>query len=312
VTQQQDSDESDPEFLRLLREAQKAIEEGRISEHDEIFLDFMEAAERHQRENPDPDVQLTLEADRCESEADWDGALIIYQRLLESAVESGRCQYHPLSHLSHFHQLLQDNDKALEFARAATVAARGVEVPLALARALEVQGACALLVNLVSEAREAADAALLLLDSRKMLDLQRGRCLVLRARCRMAAGDRRAAENDLEAAWPYLEPLSGSQFAAGAHSALASWWSTKAKCQAAHGDSIAVESWEKAIHHRRHVATMPMAIGVYAQNALAETLREYSQALLAAGRTSQADQVLAESETIREQIGLPNRTRFTS
>jgi tetratricopeptide (TPR) repeat protein len=240
--------------------------------------------------------------------------LIIYQRLLESAVESGvPCrQYRPLSVLSHFHQLLQDDDKALEFARAATVAARSVEVPLALAMALEVQGACALLVNLVSEAIEAADAALLLLDSRKMLDLQRGRCLVLRARCRMAAGDRRAAVEDLEAARPYLEPLSGSQFAAGAHSALASWWSTKAKCQAAHGDSLAVESWEKAIHHRRLVATKPLAIGVYAQNDLAETLREYSQALHAAGRTSKADQVLAESETIREEIGLPNRTRFTS
>ena len=193
----------------------KAIDEGRISEHDEIFMDFVEAAERQQRENPDPEVLLYLEANRCEEEADWDGALTIYQQLLESAVESGHCQYRRLSHLCSFHHLLEDHVKALEFARAATNAARGYDVPLALSMAFEAQGACALLANLVTEATEVAEAALLLLDSRKIHDLQRGKCLVLRARCRMAAGDRRVAENDLEAAWPYLEPLSGSQFAAG-------------------------------------------------------------------------------------------------
>jgi hypothetical protein len=93
--------------------------------------------------------------------------------------------------------------------------------------------------------------------------------------------------------------------AAGAHSALGSWWSIKARIQAAQGDSFAAEAWEGAIRHRRRVAATPQVTGVYTQNALAKTLWAYGQALHAAGRTSQADQVSAEAETIREQIGLP-------
>jgi hypothetical protein len=50
---------------------------------------------------------------------------------------------------------------------------------------------------------------------------------------------------------------------------------------------------------------MPQVMGVYTQNALAETLWAHGEALQSAGRTSQADQVSAEAETIRGRIGLP-------
>ena len=140
-----------------------------------------------------------------------------------------------------------------------------------------------------------------------MYDVERGRCLVLRAECRLRSGDTHSANRDLEAARQDLEAESAMKLAAGVHSALARWWSVKARLLAGQGDwSEAAQAWTKAVAGRRHVAELPQVMGAYTQNALAETLWAQGQALLSAGCPREAEESLTESQAIRERIGLPH------
>jgi hypothetical protein len=307
MSQRKDSYKPDPELMRLIKYGFNAIEDGRVSEHDLIVEELFTRLEMVASENPDPDLMLQMEADRCEDAGDWQGAEAAYQQVLDRAILSGTeaGQYKALSDLSYLHRLLDNDIKANELAHAAASAARKAGPSMLLSMACEEQATCALRFGHVADANVAADEALRSVGSGTLHDLRRGRCLVLRARCRTASGDLCSAEGDLDTAWQYLEPWSKSEIAAGAQSALANWWSTKARIEAARGGSSAPESWGQAVKHRRKVAAMPQVMGVYTQNALAETLWAYGEALHSAGRTSQADQVSAEAEAIRKQIGLP-------
>lgn len=250
---------------------------------------------------------LQLEAHRCEEVADWEGAEVAYRKVLDWAVAAGELatQYKAYSDLSRLYLLVDKVVAALEQARLATEAAGRTDLQSLLAASLELQAECALRLSLAPEARTAVDDALRSMGTERMYDFLRGRCLILRAECRFGSGDIHSAESDLEAARQYLEAQSAMKLAAGAHSAVARWWSMKARLQSGQGDwSGATQAWIKAVASRRRVAELPQAMGVYARNALAETLWAHGQALLAAGYPNEAEESLKESRAIREQIGL--------
>jgi hypothetical protein len=306
--EERDDPPADASFAELLEAFQEVTQAGRLGEADALAGKALDLAAQQVRKDPSPELPLLMQAQRCEAAADWKGAEVAYREVLDRAVHTGEAasQYRALSGLACLCQLVGDDPAALEQARSATDAARRADMPVLLAVALEQQAGCALRLVLVAEARTALDEALRCLGSERWYDVQRGRCLVLRAECGLRSGDLAAAERDLEAARKHLEVPSGMEMAAGVHSAVARWWSVKARLQAEHGDPRgASQAWARAVAGRRHVAELPHVQGPYVQNALAETLWAQGRATLSAGLPEEAGGPLAESRAIREQIGLP-------
>jgi tetratricopeptide (TPR) repeat protein len=311
MSQPEHRDDFAPEdaFVQLLQAHEEAVRAGRMSEANDIAGNFMALVAQRAMEEPSPELLLQMEAQRCEEAADWPGAEVAYRRVLDRAVATGEVanQYKSFSDLSNLYELVGNETAALELARSATEAARRTDISILLAMALEQQAGCALRLDLVSEALTALDEALRSMGRERMYDVERGRCLVLRAECRLRSGDTHSANRDLEAARQDLEAESAMKLAAGVHSALARWWSVKARLLAGQGDwSEAAQAWTKAVAGRRHVAELPQVMGAYTQNALAETLWAQGQALLSAGCPREAEESLTESQAIRERIGLPH------
>src|SRR5262249_23481302 len=145
-----------------------------------------------------------------EAAADWRGAEDAYRELLERGLASDQAGTRHRAHagLSGLYRLLGDHGAALEQARSAAAAARPTDLQTLWAMALEEQGACALRLGLLSEAEAAVDEALACLADDRMYDVQRGRCLIVRAECSLKSGLPDAAERDLHAAWGSLEAPS--------------------------------------------------------------------------------------------------------
>jgi hypothetical protein len=311
MSQPEHRDDSPPEadFVQLLQGYEEAVRAGRFSEADAIAGNVLALAVQQAIEEPSPELLLQMEAQRCEAAADWQGAEVAYQKVLDRAVTTGEVasQYKAFSDLSKLYQLVGNDAAALEQARSGTEAARRADMPILLAMALEQQAGCALRLTLMSEALSALDEALQPMGNERMYDVLRGRCLVLRAECGLRLGDAQSADRDLEAARQQLEAQSAMEWAAGVHSAVARWWSVKARLQAGQGDRIeAARAWAKAVAGRRHVAELPQAMGPYTQNALAEALWAHGHALVSAGCLREAQEPLTESRAIRERIGLPH------
>lgn len=295
-------------FMRLLQRYKDCVQAGRSGEADAITCDIMALAGQQALANPSPELLLQMEAQRCEAAANWKGAEVTYRKVLDrpATTGDGARQYKAFSDLSRLYHLVGNEAAALEQACSATAAARRADMPILLAMALEQQAECALRLEIVSEALTALDEALRSVGSERMYDLQRARCLVIRAECSLRSGDALGADRDLEAARQHLEVQSAMQFAAGVHSAVARWWSVKARLQAETGDwTEAAQAWTKAVTGRRHVAELPQVMGPYTQNALAETLWDQGQASLSAGLLREGEEALTESRAIRERIGVP-------
>ncbi|MBI2302255.1 MAG: hypothetical protein HYU66_25410 [Armatimonadetes bacterium] len=279
-----------------------------MSEAEAVAYQVLASAGQHAREEPSPELLLRQEAHCCEEAGDWQGAEAAYRKGLESALATDQAmqQYKAYSDLAGLFHLVGNEAVALEQARSATEAARRAEIPVLRAMALQQQAGCALRLHRIPEALAALDEALRSMESESMFGVLRGRCLVLRAECALKSGDTHGAERDLEAARQHLEPQAAMVIAAGVHSALARWWSVKARILAEQGDwSGAARAWTEAVAGRRHVAALPQVEQPYATNALAETLWAFGQALCSAGCPTEAAEPLAESRAIRERIGLP-------
>jgi tetratricopeptide (TPR) repeat protein len=298
------------DLLALAQQSRDPDEGGRTLDAELAALNVASLAAQQAQEHPSPDLFLRLEAQRCEEQADWEGAQIAYQKELGRAIGAGDLAdlFRAHDELSRLFHLLGDDNSALEHARRGASAAREADSAALLAMALEGHARCALRLRNHAEAATALAEALAALAADPTYDLQRGRCLVLRARYRVAGGDYPAAEQDLQEAWRLLEPPSATPIAAGAHSGLAAWWSVTAELRAARGDARgAEEARAQAVERMRHVAALPQVTGPYTRAGLAETLQDYGRALLANGRQREADEILAESRGIRKALGLPVR-----
>jgi tetratricopeptide (TPR) repeat protein len=308
MNQREHQNDIRPDAAQLLQRYEKAVQAGCLSEVDAIGWELMALAGQQAVANPSPELLLQMEAQRCEAAADWKGAESAYRKLLDQAAMTGKAptRFRAFADLSQLHQLVGSEPAALEQACSATAAARQADMPIRVAMALEQQAGCALRLDRVSEALTALDEALRSMGSERMYDIQRGRCFVLRAECSLRSGEALEAERDLETARQHLEVHSEMELAAGVHSAVARWWSVKARLQAEKGDWTEVAlAWIKAVAGRRHVAELPQVMGPYTQNALAETLWDQGQALLSAGLLREGEEAMAESRAIRGRIGLP-------
>jgi hypothetical protein len=293
--------------LELVQQYQEAVQAGRMEDAEAAAWNLLAMMGQQAATRPDPEMLLLTEASNHEAAADWQGAEVAYRKVLARAVATGEVtsQYRAYVGLSGLFQLVGDHTTAIEQAHSATAAARQAGLPILVAMALEQQAACALRLNQLSDASLAVEEALRCMADEKIYDVQRGRCLILRAECNLKLGSNAAAASDLDAAWQLLEVQSAMQWAAGVHSALARWWSAKAGLQARQGDwNGAIQAWNNAVTCRRYVAGLPHATGPYAQNALAETLAASGQALVAAGNREAAERLLAESYAIRQRIGV--------
>jgi tetratricopeptide (TPR) repeat protein len=294
--------------MELEKQHQDALEAGRMGDAEAAALNLLAIMAQHGATEPNAEMLVLTEAASQEAAADWRGAEVTYRRLLEQAIATGEAtsQYRAHAALSGLYQLLGDHDKAVEQARSATEAARRADLPILLASALEQQATCALRQDLLSEAMSAIEEALRCTSDERVYELQRGRCLIVQAECKLKAGRDAAAESDLNAAWQLLDKQSTMQMAAGVHATVARYWSVKAGLQDQQGDwHGAVQAWNNAVACRRHVSELPHVEGPYPQNALAETLAAYGRAQLAAGDRKAAEELLAESDAIREKTGLP-------
>jgi hypothetical protein len=250
---------------------------------------------------------LLTEASNHEATANWGSAEVAYRKELERAITAGEAtsQYKAYASLSRLSQLEGDHTTALKQSQRATIAAREADLPMLLAMALEQEAGCALRLKRLSESLSAVEEALRLMTDEKLYDLERGRCLIIRAECKINLGTNSAAESDLNASWQLLRAQAPMWWAAGVHSAQARWWSASAALRAGQGDWCgALQAWENAVAQRRHVARLPQVAGPFAENALAEALAAYGQGLLRAGNREAAATVLAEKDAIRQTIGL--------
>jgi hypothetical protein len=292
------------EFLSVYR---TAIEEGRIGDADLAFVELASYLARNY--SPDGAELITpSEAERCESECDWNGAEAARRIEVENAVQA-----HPmdrsraLAALSRLYHLLGKHELALEMARAATESIRPVKTPMGVSMALERQAISALKCDDLTGARAAIDEALgVLKGDDKLYDGQRGKCLVVLANCRFNSSDVVGAESDLEKAWEELEPYVASELATGLFPVFARWWSVRGKIDTHHGNlADAADDFAKAVEWHRKVIAVEETTGPYIRNALAGALSNYGRALCAAGNPYDAWEAFAESRTIREQLGLP-------
>jgi tetratricopeptide (TPR) repeat protein len=210
----------------FVQQYQAAVQAGRMEDAEAAAWNLVALMGQQAATQPDPEMLLLTEASNHEAAADWPGAEVAYRKVLERAIATGdvTSQYRAYAGLSGLFQLVGAHTTAIEQAHSATAAARQADLPILLAMALERQAACALRLNQLSEALSAVEEALRCMVDEKVYDVQRGRCLILRAECNLKLGSTAAAESDLNVAWQLLEAPSAMRWAAGVHSALARWW----------------------------------------------------------------------------------------
>jgi tetratricopeptide (TPR) repeat protein len=292
---------------RLMSAYRGALAGGRTQDAEAAMMEFLALIQRQAADEPTPESALRDEAAGCEAAGDWAGAEAAYRRMLARAEADGdACAlFRAHEQLSGLHGLLGQHGPALDEARAAVAAARGVDLPTLLFMALDGQARCALRVGRVPEALAAASEVLDRVEGGALYDLPRGRALALRAACRVAEGDLTNAERYLEASWAALQPQAAMAMAAGVHSALGWWWAVTARPCAARDDVAgAVQGWQEAIARGRYVVALPHVGGPYAQSALARALHGLGQAHAAGGRADRAAEAHAESQSLRQALGL--------
>ncbi len=284
-----------------------AVDEGDMEGADRAWDELGDYLMR-KYEAESPEIFQPSEASLCEAAGDWLGAEAAHRKALEAALAAGSLvgKSNAYVNMCAFQTLMECAEEAMESARAAVEVSRRTELEVLQSMMLRSLAQTALQFGHILEARASIEEALTLLSDDKMWDAMRGQCLVVRASCAQRDGDETPAERDLEAAWPYLEPWSRSQSAIGMFVALASWWSVQARVEADRGDfEEAAEAWKQSVEWRRKANDEWDGGDVYTMNALARSLFQHSRALESAGRPYEAGEALAESQTIRNQIGLP-------
>ena len=260
--------------------------------------------------NPTLEFESAKEACECEARGDWIGAEAAYrkrQALQEATVNFGLI-WKAHRDLSQLFLLIGDLDQADQVGKMATEAARRTDLFPLKVMALEDHARHALRRGDHAGALKAASEAVDHVEAGSVYDQMRAGALALRARCRIAAGDVEGAEQDLAASKPILLDRETSPIFAGAHGKASVWWEAAAAICTQRGDRAgAAEAWANAVDRRRHISSLQQVAGPYTLAALSRALRHWSEALTAAGQLAEARKVLAESQNLWGELGLPEQ-----
>lgn len=307
-----DNTNSNPDEEKKIAEAGAVFEEyfsaqekGDMEEQKAISEKIWQFVADHQADEPSPWLQCMDEANRCASVFDWAGMKAAYLRSLEAVADKPGFQSNTYNCLRAFHLMFDRKLPALQAARAASEAARQTRLFPLLVPQLQSEahmvfdsGDFQRAWNIVSETFD-------LIEAGHRYGLLRAKSMVLRAEYFIATGDLLKAEADLTATWEILQPQSEAHFAAGWQFALASWWATMATLRTKQGDSQALATaWRESVARRRIVAAASQLEGPYKYNALAIALHHWGKAIQA-GYDGLAATAFAESDSIRQSIGLP-------
>ncbi len=294
------------EFCRLLEAYRAANERGDITAIETIAVQLLSIAASEQARNPSEDVRLRQEASEHANAARWEQAEAAYRQALALAEIEGHHAniFMAYRDLSSLHQIRGMPDRALQEARQAVESARKSNVEILLSTALGELSRCHLVKSDIASAVATAEEAVQSVPAGKMNNVQRARALLMRARCRVAQQHIPEAQRDLDDAWQLLAPLAESTMFSGVQGSLASWWEVTARIKTESKDlSRAAEALGKAVEFRRIVSQLPQLDGPQKFFWLANTLQEYSTALMVSGNQDAAFRAFDESRTIYLKIG---------
>jgi tetratricopeptide (TPR) repeat protein len=307
MSDQPESGAGGDDLERLVQRFKDSLESGRVDETQATVAELLARMATYNASAPSPEQKLLDEVVGLEATGDWAGAEAIYHRLAELA----RTDNNDLA-LSRAYQglagllaLLDRQDAALEAVRSWLEAARRADIAPLLYSALEAVARCNLRLGRLGEALAAVEEILGRISNEAMYDLQRGRAFTLRAECYCRAREPGRAADDLETARPFLERFAAMACAAGAQASVVHWWAIRAKVNEQRGDGAgAMAAWEEAVALCRRVHEMPHVSSPYTQNALARYLDDFGRTLGALGQRERAEEMLAESRALRQELGL--------
>ena len=310
----------DPKSRELMEQAEesqelldaygKAISAGHQEKAGAIALQVMAMATDTSTKEFLQDMLLSIEAHEREAAGDLAGAeqarrkvVTLHEddlRELKFAGEEWR-SWGLISNaslqLSAFQSRNGKLDDAWSSALVATAAARRTNISIRLSTALENEAECALTRKDVTRALAAAEEAIEVLDPDNVLDLRRGKSLLLRARCRVAAGRGADAESDLAASWKLLTPRVKSL--PGVRHEIAEWWEVTASILADKGElKGVVKARRKAVEQLRGLAELFQPPPNRVLKALKEAQKNLSGALRQIGDEKAANRAQAKAEAI--------------
>jgi tetratricopeptide (TPR) repeat protein len=294
--------------MKPLLQVQEFIDQGRYSEADECFEQFAEhVAQRIEEFAKDPGFQEELLLSQLETQGRWPEVKQIYQARV--AQNLGGPPF-PLARayygLAKCCALLGDLKGAADQCAAATRLAREDDFPSLLALHLHHEGQIALERSQYEHAFNCFNEALENLEDKKSHDHIRAQCLIGRAKSWLQRNNPASAEADHREAWEYLAPMSAMEGACGVQAAFAEWWEVEARLwEESEERELFQHSWETAIQHRRQAIDAYGDPTFYLLNSLARTLFNAGQATKHFGDPKQAEFLLAESQALRRQVGLP-------
>lgn len=294
----------------LMQAYQEALEKGETQAIESAAMAFFDYASEHGVMEPSQDLLWKQKAHEHEAVGEWDEAEAAYCRCLVLAQEQDQpgMVFKANSDLSRLYAFLGRKERALESAEAALEAARVSDMKPLIGMALENCTFCLLNQENIVRALETTEELVQMLSASfdKAYDTQKARALVLRARCWVELRQTAQAEQDLAAALPLLDHLSGVAFLAGVQSGLAHFWEVTARCTFLRPDlNASVAAWQKAVEYRRVVSESDHLEGPYKYAALARSLRKWGKALLSIGDNVGSHQALQESQSIQAAIKQP-------
>jgi tetratricopeptide (TPR) repeat protein len=295
-------------FQRSVMDVHNTMSAGNTEQAEAAALKLLQMAAEEAERNPTPEILLYQEAIEAEARGNWGLVEEKRRRVLalhEASGNAGLITKARMDLCKHF-LLLNKLQPAAEFAREATSAARKSDIKILQKMALENEAICALRRSDYSSAVAAAHAAVVAIDAEPIKDHTRFGARVIRALCLAESGDLDGAERDLVETKAFFVEQEIGGFFAGLHGGAAFWWEATAVVRERRGyHSGAAEAWRTAVEIRRHISTLPQAMGPHSQARLARTLRRLGEALNLAGEAQEAESALAESRYILMEFGLP-------
>ncbi len=279
-----------------------AVQNEDVEAENAAIMDFWQKLAETDRE-PSPWLQAMTEAHQCEAAFDWKGAENAYLRAT-TAEDNTNLQSKAYDSLASLYYLLGRDDPALEATRQANRLALIDPLNVLVVSAFVSEAGCCLRAGDITQAEQALNEAFARLAKGPMDHLLRVYVLVQRANYSIKSQDLGAAQSDLAAAWPLLEPHAEFFFAAGWQGAFAFWWATTASLKEGEGNAWkAMKARKEVVARRRIIAQLPQLEGPYKHNNLAVALRDFGKSLRSVDNDLAAD-VFKESHMIRRSIGL--------
>lgn len=299
------SNQSEDEFGKQLESVKEAMEAGDTESATAAGLGlFAKLAEMPDRELT-PSQQAGEEADHCVAKFNWAGAEAAYQRAVRLSGLEPVQQIMPSEKLCGFYLLLEMADLALPAAHLASEAAKRAEWRPLIVRSLIGESKLLLTSGNLDSAKALLEEAPSYIGEENAFGQERSSISIMWAFYHLEIGELEKAQEDLNAAWPSLEPWVKNKFFGGTLGKIAMWWGATARLSAKKHDlKGAVAAQKEVVALYRVIAQLPQSAGPYTRNGLARALNELGKAQEAANDAHEKYS-FRESRAIRREIGLP-------